>query len=237
MPLADGQAWQSTLDQSIQQAANLQGYDPQELAVTHDWVVGLADGADASQVAAGVGADSLGACPPCPTPSFGTSPRTSRASRRRRNTPTGADGITYAYPAVVHDAETLSLPNDIYFPQQWHLNNTAGVGQDLNLRAVWDFANGQGLGSGVVIGVVDDGVQGNHPDLRANYQSSLSASIDSLGNRNNSLTAAYPVGSTDNHGTALAGIAAAVDTIWGFPESGPGPDWRDCGSLRCRPGR
>ena len=161
------------------------------------------------QVAAGVGADSLGSAPALPNAfvwRFATDVTGQQAAARL----TGADGITYAYPLVAHDAETLSLPNDTYLPQQWHLNNTAGVGQDLNLSGVWDFANSQGLGTGVVIGVVDDGVQGNHPDLSANYRSNLSASIDSLGNRNNSLTAAYPVGPTDNHGTALAGIAAAV---------------------------
>ena len=94
-------------------------------------------------------------------------------------------------------------PNDPYFDDQWHLNNsgqTSGVaGEDANVMGVWDSFNG----SGVVISVIDDGVEHSHPDLSDNYVSVHSydwCGDDSDPNPN----------SSDGHGTAVAGVAAGT---------------------------
>ena len=94
-------------------------------------------------------------------------------------------------------------PNDPYFDDQWHLNNsgqTSGVtGEDANVTGVWDSFNG----SGVVISVIDDGVEHSHPDLSDNYVSAHS--YDWCGD-----DADPDPNSSDGHGTAVAGVAAGT---------------------------
>jgi len=94
-------------------------------------------------------------------------------------------------------------PNDQYFDDQWHLNNSGQTngeaGEDANVTSVWDSYNG----SGVVISVIDDGVEHSHPDLSPNYLSQHSydwCGDDPDPNPN----------SFDGHGTAVAGVAAGV---------------------------
>ena len=65
------------------------------------------------------------------------------------------------------------IPNDTYFDEQWHLENTGqdnGVaGEDVNITGAWNNYRG----TGVVIGIVDDGLEWDHDDLSANYESNL----------------------------------------------------------------
>ena len=94
-------------------------------------------------------------------------------------------------------------PNDPYFDDQWHLNNsgqTSGeVGEDANVMGVWDSFNG----SEVVISVIDDGVEHSHPDLSDNYLSAHS--YDWCGDDPDPNPS-----SSDGHGTAVAGVAAGT---------------------------
>lgn len=93
------------------------------------------------------------------------------------------------------------MPNDPLYQYQWHLGDSATFGT--NLSGAWS----QGItGKGVVIGIIDDGVEGAHEDLAANYRADLSLNFSS-----NESMAARPQGpwqSDDNHGTAVAGVAA-----------------------------
>ena len=72
-------------------------------------------------------------------------------------------------PMIDRIFSTRLVPNDTLFDQQWHLNNdgrsNGTVGEDANVSGVWDSYNG----SGVVISVIDDGVDHTHSDLSANY--------------------------------------------------------------------
>ena len=111
--------------------------------------------------------------------------------------------IETAYPLVERQQTPRWIPNDPKFTDQWHLENTGQsggtVGEDANLTGAWN--NYQG--SGVIIGIVDDGLDWNHPDLDDFYQSSLD--YDFCGDDND------PTPSSNNaHGTAAAGVAAAV---------------------------
>ncbi len=95
------------------------------------------------------------------------------------------------------------LPRDDLFYRQWYLNNTGqsfGVpGVDLNVLDVWkDYT-----GAGVTVGVYDDGVQYDHPDLDGNYDTSLHIVIDGQ------VHDPYPEGPQSVHGTPVAGIIAA----------------------------
>ncbi|HPX80414.1 MAG TPA: autotransporter domain-containing protein [Syntrophales bacterium] len=101
------------------------------------------------------------------------------------------------------------------YPGQWHLWNQAPLGdvnkgQSAGLEKAWNLEgkNVSGYtGRGVVIGIVDDGVEGTHEDLKDNYRPYLSkifSQDDSL-----AAQAQGPVQNSDNHGTAVAGVAAA----------------------------
>lgn len=96
--------------------------------------------------------------------------------------------------------------DDPLFGLAWHLansgNNGGLRGEDINVIPVWD----QGFtGNGVVIGVIDSAVQNTHPDLLGNYRADLS--YDFVGNDSEP----WSVGSSDRHGTAVAGLAVASD--------------------------
>lgn len=106
-------------------------------------------------------------------------------------------------PLLARGHQEKLVPNDPFFSSQWHLLNTGqngGVAHiDLNLTNVWNNYRG----AGVVIGVVDDGLQYAHPDLAPNYVGSLSYNF----NDGNSDPAPNPA--TDVHGTPVAGLAGA----------------------------
>ncbi|XP_004695512.1 PREDICTED: furin-like [Condylura cristata] len=57
-------------------------------------------------------------------------------------------------------------PTDPKFPQQWYLSGVAQ--RDLNVKAAW--AQGY-TGRGIVVSILDDGIEKNHPDLAGNYVS------------------------------------------------------------------
>ena len=73
-----------------------------------------------------------------------------------------------------HIIKTRRIPNDPLFNSQWNLRNTGGInGQidaDIDAELAWDITTG-GLtpeGDTIVIAVVDDGVDLDHPDLKGN---------------------------------------------------------------------
>ena len=62
------------------------------------------------------------------------------------------------------------LAPDALLETQWHLKDRSLEIGGANVRNAWPTTNG----SGVVIGIVDDGVQWNHPDISPNYLASAS---------------------------------------------------------------
>jgi subtilisin-like proprotein convertase family protein len=88
---------------------------------------------------------------------------------------------------------------DTLLENQWHLKSRAEETAGADARAAWTTT----LGAGIVIGIVDDGLQHTHPDLVSNYSSALSFDF----NFNDADPS--PTLSVDFHGTAVAGIAAA----------------------------
>ena len=110
----------------------------------------------------------------------------------------------------------LTPPTDPLFRYQWFLSNTGqsggAPGSDINVLPVWpDYT-----GKGVRVGIVDDGTQLDHPDLKANID--VVGSWDAVQNR--------PGGNAfgdDNHGTAVAGLVGEVANN-GIGGSGVAPD-------------
>lgn len=113
--------------------------------------------------------------------------------------------VLWVQPQVARQMARRFTPNDTYFAQQWHLLNTGQgggtVGVDANLSAVWDSYRG----AGILIGVVDDGLPTDHPDLTAN--------VDTANDHDwNDATPNDPtpnVANEDFHGAAVAGIVGA----------------------------
>ncbi len=101
------------------------------------------------------------------------------------------------------------IPNDPLFADQWHLQNlgqttTTGQragrsGEDIRVIPVWL----RGItGRGIVIGIVDDGLDSTHPDLQPNYRRDLSIDIIDQ----DADPSPVPEES-EYHGTAVAGLA------------------------------
>ena len=113
-------------------------------------------------------------------------------------------------------ATGAGIPNDVRFPEQWHLQNTVQVpgfvqGTDVNAVEAWK----QGVTGDprVIVAVLDGGVQVDHPDIVANLWVNPKPEADKNGDKdehgrnfNDDVNAITP----DNHGTHVAGLIAAV---------------------------
>ena len=98
-----------------------------------------------------------------------------------------------AHPAVAHATPNFRMeldttPNDTHFANLWGMNNTGQTGgtndADIDAPEAWDIQTGD---SGVIVGVIDTGVDYNHPDLAANMwmnaaEAGGSAGVDDDGN-------------------------------------------------------
>ena len=93
--------------------------------------------------------------------------------------------IMYAEPDYV--AEVVAAPNDPYFSSQW------GLGK-VEAAVAWDTTTGS---AGVVIAILDTGVDINHPDLKDKIV------------KNVNFTGSSTYSDIQGHGTHVAGIAAA----------------------------
>ena len=102
--------------------------------------------------------------------------------------------------------------SDPLFGCQWHLDNTGQgegtSGEDINVTDVWTGGN---TGEGIVVAVLDDGVDPDHEDLDVNKD----MSHDYLGED-------QLVRPHETHGTQVAGIIAARDNSLGMRGVAPG---------------
>src|SRR5215510_9355846 len=93
-------------------------------------------------------------------------------------------GVLYAEP--VFEVTTQLTPNDTRFGEMWGLNNTGQVvggqtgiaGADISAVQAWDVSTGS---NSIVVGVIDTGVDFNHPDLAANIWSAPSSFTVTVG--------------------------------------------------------
>lgn len=132
--------------------------------------------------------------------------------------------VVWSNPNLARQIEKRFKPNDPLYPNQWHLNNTgqngAKAGADISAEAAWDL---QKPNKDIVIAIVDDSVDLNHPDLSiytnpiektgtAGVDDDKNGLIDDIhgwdfaNNDNNP----GPDNANESHGTSVAGVAAAI---------------------------
>lgn len=119
-----------------------------------------------------------------------------------------------------------TVPNDPQYNQQWQYDNNGasnGVADaDIDMPEAWDIATGglTALGDTIVVCVVDDGCNLNHPDLQGNlwrnYAEIPGNGIDDDNNGYvddylgwNSTSNTDAVGTGGSHGTCVTGIIGA----------------------------
>jgi subtilisin family serine protease len=140
-----------------------------------------------------------------------------------------APEVEYAEPNWIQKIQLT--PNDPNFGQLWGLNNTGqtvsgqvGIpGADIEAVQAWDVSTGS---SSIVVGVIDTGVDYNHPDLAANIWSAPAAFSVTVGGQTincpagshgyNSITNTCTPLDDNNHGTHCSG------TIGGRGNNGTG---------------
>jgi subtilisin-like proprotein convertase family protein len=119
----------------------------------------------------------------------------------------GRPGVEHVEPMLKRKMAKRFVPNDPLFSNQWTLLNTgqngATVGVDINVTNVWDTYRG----TGIVIGVIDDGFQYTHPDLAANARTDIQ--FDYRDNDNDPKPEGVGA-AADSHGTAVGGVIGAV---------------------------
>jgi len=128
--------------------------------------------------------------------------------------------VRWAQPNFIREFTRCFTPDNARFAQQQALQNTgqngAIAGADVDAPQAWDVTTGA---SGIVIAILDDGVDTAHPGLRI-FTNPAEVPGDGLDNDGNGLVDDVrgwdfadadnnpgPVG-TNGHGTACAGIAA-----------------------------
>lgn len=146
------------------------------------------------------------------------------------------DKVVWATPDFVGEVKEFMVPPDPLFDQQWqHLNYGQAVGleqdsrgtpgADCSMVEAWDVVKGQ---RNLVLAVFDEGVQHSHPDL-VMFRNPGEIAGDGVDNDNNGYVDdlyGWNFASDNNdsgvldplrdiHGTAVAGVAAAVSNSQG----------------------
>lgn len=147
------------------------------------------------------------------------------------------DKLTFNYARVIDNEEFSMTPKivenptynqsnvyteengDPLYKYQWHLKNTGqtvGVtvpaikGEDIDVQRVWEDDNL--TGKGIVVAIIDEGVDLFHPDLKDNVDTTLSYNYHT--GKNNATPVRYNRESGSgyydpSHGTAVAGLIGA----------------------------
>ncbi len=113
----------------------------------------------------------------------------------------------YAQNKLIESEKNINsktFPNDPSFSTQWHYHNTGQSGgtisADIDLLNAWDIEKGH---PDIIIAVIDDGIQYNHPDLVGNMWQ------NTAGHFGYNFVSNTPAILPGNHGTHVAGTISA----------------------------
>ncbi|XP_034413208.1 furin (paired basic amino acid cleaving enzyme) a [Cyclopterus lumpus] len=98
--------------------------------------------------------------------------------------------------------DVFTEPLDPKFRDQWYLYNSNR--RDLNAKSAWQLGY---TGKGVVVSILDDGIEKNHPDLMQNYDPDASYDVN---DGDPDPQPRYTQLNDNRHGTRCAGEVAAV---------------------------
>lgn len=146
-----------------------------------------------------------------------------RAALDVGNATSSDPAVQWVAPNFYQNWQRFYTPNDPRFGNQWHLNNTGQGGglvdADSDLPEAWNIV--QGGSANIIVGVIDDGVQSTHPDLRV-WTNPGEIANDNIDNDGNGWVddihgwnfvfdtkQTEPLG-TDMHGTSVSGVATAA---------------------------
>lgn len=145
-----------------------------------------------------------------------------RAALDVGNAASSDPSVQWVAPNFYQNWQRFYTPNDPRFGNQWHLNNIGQGGglvdADSDLPEAWNIV--QGGSANIIVGVIDDGVQSTHPDLRV-WTNPGEIANDNIDNDGNGWVddihgwnfvfdtkQTEPLGS-DMHGTSVSGVATA----------------------------
>ncbi|XP_051170796.1 furin-like protease 1 [Leptopilina boulardi] len=120
--------------------------------------------------------------------------RVKRAEQQRIKSRKKRDFITTNQKQTILNDERWSL--------MWYLNR--GKGLDMNVQDAW----AEGItGRGIVVTILDDGLEKDHPDLKDNYDPQASYDVN---NHDEDPMPRYDFSDSNRHGTRCAGEVAAT---------------------------
>ncbi|MBH8555145.1 S8 family serine peptidase [Nostocaceae cyanobacterium CENA357] len=129
----------------------------------------------------------------------------------------GLKEVLVAEPNILIQSEPHYQPRDSLYPQQWYLNHNGGnqlaVGSHIFVEKAWDITRGV---RSVVVAVVDDSFDLNHPDFQGTGKIVAPRDLK----ENDFLP--LPNGQENSHGTACAGIVLAEENGTGIVGVAPG---------------
>jgi subtilisin family serine protease len=125
--------------------------------------------------------------------------------------------VLAAEPNIVMQAQSFYRPRDPLYSKQWHLQHSGGAelaaNSHISVERAWDITRGH---RSIVVAVMDDGVDLNHPDFQG--AGKLVAPRDFKGRDFRPM----PEEAGEAHGTACAGVAVAEENATGAVGVAPG---------------
>lgn len=129
----------------------------------------------------------------------------------------GHPAVLTAEPNIVMPKEPHYRPSDPFYPKQWYLYHTGGVGlasnSHIDAEKAWDITRGV---RSVVVAIADDAVDINHPDFQGKGK------IVAPKDFKDQDFLPLPGSSDESHGTACAGVAVAEENGIGIVGVAPG---------------
>ncbi|GAX35353.1 S8 family serine peptidase [Nodularia sp. NIES-3585] len=129
----------------------------------------------------------------------------------------GLSEVLAAEPNILVKSESHYKPSDTLYPQQWYLQHNGGnqlvAGSHISVEQAWDITRGV---RSVVVAVVDDSFDLNHPDLQGSGKIVAPRDL-----RKNGFLP-IPGEKETSHGTACAGLVIAEENGTGIVGVAPG---------------